>query len=128
MKRNDVILLLVILCLGGIGLLFTRILRNQNGSFVRITVAGEVYGEYPLDKNQEITAEHGEWINIAVIENGSVFMREANCPDQYCVLHKKITKTNDPIVCLPHRLVVEIVRKSGGTMENAKENVDGVAE
>ncbi|MBQ2115543.1 MAG: NusG domain II-containing protein, partial [Lachnospiraceae bacterium] len=28
--------------------------------------------------------------------------------DQYCVRHKAITGQNETIVCLPHKLVVEI--------------------
>lgn len=128
MKRNDVILLLVIVVLGGIGLLLTGLLRNRDGGYVRITVAGEVYGEYSLGENQRITIQTEEWVNTAVIDTGAVFMSEANCPDQYCVLHKKITGTNDPIVCLPHKLVIEIVQTPGVETETTKESIDGIAE
>lgn len=128
MKRNDIILLLILLFLGGIGLLITGFFRNQDGSYVRITAAGERYGEYSLKENREIFVQNGEWTNTVVIENGAVFVREANCPDRYCVLHAKITGLADPIVCLPHKLVVEIVRKSDRNRMNTKESIDGIAE
>ena len=35
-------------------------------------------------------------------------MKEADCPDQICVRHKAISKSGESIVCLPHKVVVEI--------------------
>ena len=35
-------------------------------------------------------------------------MLEADCPDQYCVEHAAIDKVNETIVCLPHKVVLEI--------------------
>lgn len=35
-------------------------------------------------------------------------MIEADCPDHYCVDHAAIDKVNETIVCLPHRVVLEI--------------------
>lgn len=37
-----------------------------------------------------------------------VSMIEADCPDHYCVDHAAIDKVNETIVCLPHRVVLEI--------------------
>ena len=46
---------------------------------------------------------------MVTIEDGFVFMEEANCPDQICVKHKPLNQTADPIVCLPNKLVVEVI-------------------
>ena len=35
-------------------------------------------------------------------------MIEADCPDKLCVHQKAIERTNETIVCLPHKVVVEI--------------------
>ena len=35
-------------------------------------------------------------------------MTEADCPDKICVNTGKISKIGETIVCLPHRVVVEI--------------------
>ena len=59
--------------------------------------------------------------NVVVIENGMVFVSEANCPDQICVKHKPLNQTADPIVCLPNSLVVKVIT-------NETENqLDGVS-
>ena len=36
-------------------------------------------------------------------------MTEANCGDHTCVRMGRISRAGEAIVCLPHRLVVEIV-------------------
>ena len=55
----------------------------------------------------EVVNEFG--VNKITIKDGQVFMKEADCPDQYCVKHRTISKTNETIVCLPHKLVVEVL-------------------
>lgn len=36
-------------------------------------------------------------------------MEEANCPDGYCEEQGKISEHTQTIVCLPHKLVVEVL-------------------
>ena len=33
---------------------------------------------------------------------------DADCPDQVCIRMGKISKTGENIVCLPHKLVVQL--------------------
>ena len=35
-------------------------------------------------------------------------MKEADCPDQICRKHKAIDKSGETIVCLPHKVVIEV--------------------
>ena len=103
------------------GLLVIQALREE-GAQVVITWNGEVDGTYSLDENQTFVfeGENGGY-NVVTIEDGFVFMEEANCPDQICVKHKPLNQTADPIVCLPNSLVVEVIT-------NETENqLDGVS-
>jgi len=34
---------------------------------------------------------------------------EADCPDKICVKHTNIKNAGETIICLPHKLVIEIV-------------------
>ena len=45
-------------------------------------------------------------------------MKEADCPDKYCVKQGKIKNVGETIVCLPHKVVVEIEKTSKGTDSN----------
>ena len=46
--------------------------------------------------------------NHIVIQDNAVYMPDADCPDKLCVHTGTIHKTGETIVCLPHRVVVEI--------------------
>ena len=35
-------------------------------------------------------------------------MMQSSCPDLICVRHKAVSETGETIVCLPHKLVIEI--------------------
>ncbi len=50
--------------------------------------------------------------NLLSVSESGVSMEAADCRDQICVRHIPITRGGESIICLPHRLAVEIV---GGT-------------
>jgi hypothetical protein len=54
-----------------------------------------------------VTTEDGN-VNIVLVEPGQISVRYATCPDQVCVLQGPISNSARPIVCLPHRLSIEI--------------------
>ncbi|MCR5545181.1 MAG: NusG domain II-containing protein [Lachnospiraceae bacterium] len=111
MKKNDIILILIILVISGAGL-FVLHATKSSGSFVKITVDGNVVATYDLSVNQTYELEGYEGgYNILVIENGEAYFREADCPDLVCVKSGKIHKVGETIVCLPHRVVAEIVNE-----------------
>ena len=47
----------------------------------------------------------------------------ADCPDQICATHPKISKNRESIICLPNKVILEIVDRAD---EGSKEN-DAVA-
>ncbi len=52
--------------------------------------------------------------NVVCIEGSGVCMEYADCPDGLCIKQGKITKGGRSIVCLPNKVVVEIIGKGGG--------------
>ena len=61
-----------------------------------------------------MTIERGDYINKVTIKNGAVSMDFSNCHGQDCVQQHTITKTGETIVCLPHKVFLEI---RGGSAE-----------
>ena len=115
-------LFLVSLFIFGIVLTIGIYCFSKHGSEVTITVDGQLYGTYPLDQSMEIPVElDGRVANTVVIEDGKAFMKEADCPDRLCVHQGAIMRDKQTIVCLPHKLVVEVV---GGE----KEEYDSISE
>ncbi|MBP3462516.1 MAG: NusG domain II-containing protein [Tyzzerella sp.] len=106
MKKNDWILVAVILVLAGIGFLIFTSFGRQTAGIVKVTVDGELFGTYSLKKEREVEIND---TNRLIIEDGQVDMIEADCPDQICVDHKTISKNKETIVCLPNKVIVEIV-------------------
>lgn len=51
--------------------------------------------------------------NLLCISAGEVWMEAADCRDQICVRHKPVSHSLESIICLPHRLSVEIIGASG---------------
>lgn len=106
MKKNDWILVAVILVVAGIGFLIYTSFAKQTAGIVKVTVDGELFGTYSLEKEQEIEINN---TNRLILKDGHADMVEANCPDQICVEHKSISKNKETIVCLPNKVIVEIV-------------------
>ena len=75
-----------------------------------MTVDGELYGTYSLEQDQEIEVDTAAGHNKIVISGGEAHMEEADCPDGYCIKQGSINKANQTIVCLPHKLVVEVIQ------------------
>ena len=85
-----------------------------------VTVDGAIYGTYPLDVDKEIPIQKdGKTTNLLVIKDGKADVTEADCPDKLCVHQKAISKTNETIVCLPNKVVVQVI----GTGESELDSI-----
>ncbi len=112
--RNDIILVAVILVIAAAGLLFFG-LNKEMGSSVAVNINGEQTAVYPLSVNTEvtiITGENNEYINVLTIKDGKAYISEANCPDGICAETRAAQYVGETIVCLPHKVVVEIVAEN----------------
>lgn len=105
LKKRDIILLSVIFIVAA-ALLLLRF-SAINGKTVKVTVDGEAYAEYPL-KNDISVDIKSNGINRLVIKNGKAQIVYADCDEQVCVKHKKISKSGESIICLPHKVIIEI--------------------
>ena len=109
-RKKDLIFIFSILIFAVFLLLIQRVYGNaqDEADIVKITVDQKLYGTYDLNKNQTITIQNDLGINTIQIQNKDVLMEEADCPDGYCKEQGHISKNKQTIVCLPHKLVVEI--------------------
>ena len=176
-RKNDIIIVLVLLSIAAAGLFVFHLTHMGEGRKVRVTVDGELFGEYDLgapvsgrdddsfpefdavaggqgtfemnggsdsqstgktDMTGKITDNTGidtptgkntdniynlsgkENIQrieipgkvgkcILIISDGKADMESADCPNQICVHHSAISHTGETIVCLPNRVVIEVI-------------------
>lgn len=125
-RKKDLIFIFSILIVAVFLLLIQRVYENAQGEadMVKITVNQKLYGTYDLNKNQTITIQNDSGINAIQIQNKKVWMEEADCPDGYCKEQGHISKNKQTIVCLPHKLVVEI---SDDSEKSESDSVDIIA-
>ena len=73
-----------------------------------ITLDGDPYGTYDLFEEQEIEIVTDAGTNVVLIKNGRVQMKYSDCHNQICVEHVPISRSGETIICLSHKLVVEV--------------------
>ena len=112
-KKADIVLLIIILAVV-IPLSVLSLTAGTAGDKVQISADGEVYGIYPLDMDREIEVTEDGHTNHITIKDGQVSMSYSTCLNQICVNTGAISETKDAIVCLPNRVVVEIISSGEG--------------
>ena len=108
-KKADIVLFLILAALG-IAVTVMSLNGAEDGSVVQVSVDGKTYGVYSLNKNQTIEIKQDKSINKITIKDGHVQMSDSTCRNQVCVDTGEISKTSQSIVCLPNKVMVEIVR------------------
>ena len=113
MSRNGKIVLLLLLAAAGISLTVIALQQTEMADPVaRISRDGVVLKEIPLDRvgrSYSFVLEDERGSNTISVERGRIRVSQADCPDQVCVDQGWISDGTAPIVCLPHKLVIEIV-------------------
>ena len=116
--KTDLALIGLLLVIGLSGFLAVRLLVNQDGAAVRISIDGELYGTYPLSQEQTIpVCTDGAVTNTVQISEQEAKMIEADCPDQLCVHQRAVSRQGETIVCLPNRVVVEVTGEQGPDLD-----------
>lgn len=108
MNRNDKLLIAGMLAAAVLFFIGFRYFNRGAGDSVIVIVDGTVTQRLPLSADGEYEVDGLVGESTFRIENGTVFMEQAPCPDQICVKHKKIRYNGEQIVCLPGRIIIEI--------------------
>lgn len=83
-----------------------------------LSVDGKKLKTFDLsDKSQAYTYRYedkdGDY-NLIEVKGNRIRIKEADCGDQICVRRGWIDQSGETIVCLPHKLVIEIKSSDGG--------------
>lgn len=108
--KKDILLITVIVMIALVFFLFIHFFIKKDGSMVVIKINGDINYKGSLYQSKELVVDgYQGGSNRIVIQDGYVYMADADCPDKLCEHMGKISKTGENIVCMPHRVVVEIV-------------------
>ena len=107
-------ILLVIAILCGIRIYAVSHSSTGNGQalYADIYQSGELLETIRLDTvtdeyTFEVPGANGA-SNTVCVRPGSIAIISANCPDQICVHHSRISRNKETIVCLPDKVVITI--------------------
>ena len=89
------------------GCLALWLLPRGGGETVLVYQDGQLLRTLDLRQDTVFTVEGPAGENTVTVTGGEVFVSQADCPDQVCVLHGPLRRTGGPIVCLPNRLSIE---------------------
>ena len=106
MKRNDIILILLLIILSLIPLEFNTI---GNKKMASIKIDGIITQQIDLNKDSTFIIETINGKNTVKVENKNISIIEADCPDKVCVKTGEIKNINEVIACVPHGLLIQII-------------------
>lgn len=128
MKKKDIILAGAVIAAALVMYILIRVFSSESGNEAVIRLDGEIYGTYGLNEDQTIEVVTDAGRNVVRIEDGEAFMEEADCPDGYCKNQGKISHLNETIVCLPHKLVVEVVSEADTSDDVSDGGFDAISQ
>ena len=109
MKKKDIIIIALALLAALALYLVSQVSLGAQASVVVVTVDGEEVLRRPLamEDRYEIAQDDGS-LNVIRVEDGAVWMEEANCRDGLCIRQGRMRNGAKTIVCLPHKVVVQL--------------------
>ena len=118
MTKWDKLLMISIALISLISLGFVKNkAMNSSQKYVSIQIDGEeikqiIFDKKIIGKTIPIRTKFG--YNLIEIGDGKIRVIEADCPDKIDVKQGYISEPNEMIVCLPNRLVIEIIGEEHG--------------
>lgn len=112
--RADIILIILVLTLSVTAIIISSVSNRETGIGFEIIVNGKLHSSYSFAdmKNGEIIEIRTEYgYNKFLYENSSIKCIETDCKDKTEQNAGAISKPDDVLICLPHKLTVHITGK-----------------
>ena len=113
MKKRDCILILTLLASSVLSMLILR--SGPTGGTAYIYKGNTLYGTFDLSEDRIINITNDNGIHNEIeIADGSVFMRDASCPNKLCVRSGRISRNNESICCAPAGILIVVRSDTNG--------------
>lgn len=112
-KKWDIIVIASLILLSFLPqLIFGVILgKHYDETYAEIMIDGSLYKKIPLSAHggtDEFVIDTKNGTNTVRVVDQTIQVMDADCKDQICVRQGAISKPGETIVCLPHKLLIEI--------------------
>lgn len=117
MKKLDIVIIAVLLIISFIPEVLFGIKYSAEASetYAEITIGGKLYKTVSLSQNggEDSFIVHTEQgFNEIEIKGDSIAIIDANCNDKLCLEVGHVTDPGESIICLPHKLMIEVKGKT----------------
>lgn len=112
-KKMDIVIIAVLILLSFTPhlIFFKTSQKSSKNNYAIIKVDGKIHKKIGLSnvkKSEKVNLNLPNGKNTLLIKNNSIQMDSANCNDALCVKQGNISKVGQTIICLPHKLIIEI--------------------
>lgn len=119
--KYDILLIVIVLVISVTMIICSFFTNTGNATGFEIHVDGKLHSSYSFSELRngeviEIQTEYG--YNKFLYNNSSIKCIDTNCKDKIELKAGTINKVNQILVCLPHKLTIQIVGKN---------NIDGIS-
>jgi len=111
MKKGDWVIIILVIGLS-LALVSMNYINNRSDDYnlkAIIYYNGQVYEEVSLNEEREIEIVTDIGRGLVKVHDHGIEMIESDCKDEICVHTKMAKKNGDMIVCLPNKIVIEVV-------------------
>ena len=116
--RKDIILLAGILLSAFLLWIVPYLMNKNTPEVVKVIQDGHEIAAYSLLEDRIESIPYGdENYNLLLISNGQVSVSDADCPDKLCVHQHSMSRNGESIICLPHKLVIQIEAKEESELD-----------
>ena len=112
-KKMDIVIIAVLLIISFTPhlIFFKTSQKGSKNNYAIIQVDGKIHKKIDLSKvkkSEKVNLNLPNGKNTLLIKDNSIQMDSANCNDALCVKQGNISKVGQTIICLPHKLIIEI--------------------
>jgi hypothetical protein len=112
-KKMDIVVIVILLLISFIPYIMLKKYQSsyKGTNYAVISIDGKQEKRVELTEqlDEEFVFKSSEGFNKVVVHNGKVGIVDADCKDKICINQGFIGKVGERIVCLPNRLVIEVV-------------------
>lgn len=113
LKKLDIVIIILLFILSFTpNIIFSKTISNSNKLvYASIKIDGKLYDNIPLSTNKgekKLNIKTPTGNNSILIRDNIIKVISADCKDDLCVKQGEISKVGESIICLPHKLIIEI--------------------
>lgn len=108
--KKDFLILMILVVIAFISFLIIRFYYGKDSGEVQVYVDNKLVASYDIRIDDTYIVNVSDEYNEIIVKDGQVCVSRSSCKNQVCVQHSPISMVGESIICLPHKLVVQIYK------------------